>query len=254
MKYGLLTAAAACLSSCIYSDLGRTIGSIGSSVPRIVPVSSTDKQNIYCGHLYRKAGKYYVELPLAWVPERRKGYECMTPFSSSGDIFNDNCTYNRPYTAEELQQYPVEKIYFEAVNSPQYSYINRDFISHHQKADSYGARGIICADLQPAADFTPDGAEYLGLYGVDGAPHRIGHLGKRRADYYPLLYPLQVVAKAVDIPLSIILMPVSTPILCTAMEFNCEAAFPYHDDSRRNFMDFAPLYPTDTTEETQKTQ
>ena len=32
MKYGLLTAAAACLSSCIYSDLGRTIGSIGSAM------------------------------------------------------------------------------------------------------------------------------------------------------------------------------------------------------------------------------
>ena len=38
------------LSSCIYSDLGRTIGSIGTEVPRIVPKAATaQKIEVYCG-------------------------------------------------------------------------------------------------------------------------------------------------------------------------------------------------------------
>ncbi|MBR2125537.1 MAG: hypothetical protein IJ943_02250 [Akkermansia sp.] len=249
MKYGLLIATAACLSSCIYSDLGRTIGSIGTKVPRIVPSGTTEIQNIYSGQLYRKDGKYYVELPLVWVPERRKGYECMPLYNTTGDQFNDKCTYNRPYTAEELQQYTVEKIYYEVMEPP--IRIRPELITHFRKPDANGARGVVSATLKPAEDFTPQGAESLGLYGIDGAPHHIGHLEKRRADYYPLLLPLQVVATAVDIPLSIVLMPVSTPILCAAMEADCEAAFPYHDESRREFSLPFPLYPT---EESQKTQ
>ena len=251
MKYGLLIVTAACLSSCIYSDLGRTIGSIGTKVPRIVPSGTTETQNIYSGQLYRKNGKYYVELPLVWVPERRKGYECMPIYSTTGDQFNDKCTYNRPYTAEELQQYPVEKIYFEATPFPTHTPWRDKFVTHWKKADGRGARGIVTAELQPIESFNTKGAEHLGLYGIDGAPHHIGHLEKRRADYYPLLLPLQVVATAVDIPLSIVLMPISTPILCAAMEADCEAAFPYHDESRREYSLPFPLYPT---EESQKTQ
>lgn len=53
------------LSSCIYSDLGRTIGSIGTEVPRLVPAADRGLRVSYCGQLYRKDGRYYVAIPLA---------------------------------------------------------------------------------------------------------------------------------------------------------------------------------------------
>lgn len=249
MKYGLLIATAACLSSCIYSDLGRTIGSIGTKVPRIVPSGTTETQNIYCGQLYRKNGKYYVELPLVWVPERRKGYEFMPLYNTTGDQFNDKCTYNRPYTAEELQQYTVEKIYYEVTEPP--IRIRPELITHFRKPDANGARGVVSATLKPAEDFTPQGAESLGLYGVDGASYNLQHLGKRHAGYYPLLLPLQIAATAVDIPLSLVLMPLSTPIVCAAMELGCEAAYPNHDYSRPDTIWMRPKYPAPFREESE---
>ena len=225
-----LCLAAAGLSSCIYSDLGRTVGSIGTEVPRLVPKANRGIMSSYCGNLYRKNGRYYVALPLAWVPERRRGYEIMLPFTPLGtSVFNTSHTYNRPYTAEELQQYPTKPEYYEAVNPS---------IVHFPQADANGAIGYVRADLTPAAEFNPEGAESIGLYGVAGAAHRIGHLEKRHAWYHYPLKPLQAVAAVADVPLSAALMPISFALLSMAMEVtggDWQTIRPWHDNTRLTY-------------------
>lgn len=192
------------LSSCIYSDLGRTIGSIGTEVPRLVPAADRGLRVSYCGQLYRKDGRYYVAIPLAWVPERRRGYEHFSPLVPDGvSPFDNGETYNRPYTAEELRQYPATTEYFEA-RSP-------EIVPFHV-ADPHGAIGYLRADLKPASDFNPQGAESLGLHGVAGAAHRIGHLKKHHAWYHYPLLPLQAAATVADVALSVVLMPLSFPV------------------------------------------
>lgn len=231
-----LCLAAAGLSSCIYSDLGRAVGSIGTEVPRLVPKANRGIMSSYCGNLYRKNGRYYVALPLAWVPERRRGYEIMLPFTPPGtSVFNTSHTYNRPYTAEELQQYPTKPEYYEAVNPS---------IVHFPQADANGAIGYVRADLTPAAEFNPEGAESIGLYGVAGAAHRIGHLEKRHAWYHYPLKPLQAVAAVADVPLSAALMPISFALLSMAMEVtggDWQTIRPWHDNTRLTYD--GPLYP-----------
>lgn len=72
-RHLLIVVSLCCLNSCIYSDLGRTIGSIGTEIPRIVPKATTPlKKDVYIGRLYRMGQRYFVELPMVWVPERRK--------------------------------------------------------------------------------------------------------------------------------------------------------------------------------------
>ncbi len=236
----LLTCAALCLvaaglSSCIYSDLGRTIGSVGTEVPRLVPKAEREDKVSYCGNLYRKAGRYYVGMPLAWVPERRRCYEVFPLFSPIGTSpFLSSVTYNRPYTAEELQHYPTTPEYYEAVNP---------IIVPFPQPDAHGAVGYVRAELTPVKDFDPQGAESLGLHGVAGAAHRIGHLEKRHAWYYYPLMPLQAVARVADVPLSVVLMPLSFPVfLCEEMSVDgCPAIQPWHDCSRLTFD--GSLYP-----------
>lgn len=234
-----------CLSSCIYADLGRTIGSIGTEVPRIVPKASTpQKENVYIGQLYRKSGRYFVALPMVWVPERRKGYEYFPLLTVSKNIWNSTETYNRPFTAEELNQYTPIPLYFEATKlNTCHGPIGKDFITHFNRQDKYGAQGLVTAKLQPVADFDPKEAEPLGLYGIDGAPHSIGYLGKRHTAIHTCLLPIQMVARVIDIPLSLVLMPLSAPIICSAHAADRECAAPYWDDSRPCNLPGFPLYP-----------
>lgn len=235
-----------CLNSCIYSDLGRTIGSIGTEIPRIVPKATTpQKADVYCGQLYRKDDRYFVALPMVWVPERRKGYEDFPVFALTDDIWNDIRTYNRPYTAEELKQYPQTLLYFEATKPELPSGAADRVISHFKHPDKYGSRGILSAELQPVSAFDPKEAEHLGLYGIDGAPYNIRHLGKRHTAAHTWLFPVQMVARLIDIPLSLVLMPLSTPIICGALAADCDFASPYWDYSRgRPYgIPTAPEYP-----------
>lgn len=242
--YPLFALSALVLSGCIYSDLGRTVGSIGTSVPRIVPHASTKEWgDLYCGQLYRRDNRYFAELPMVMVPERRKGYEFMPLYSPSGDMLNNSVTYNRPYTAEELRQYPVEKIYFEITEPTDGIYRNQNLITHFKRPDIHGARGVVSAELIPAADFTPEGAEALGLYGIDGVPHRIGHLRKHHSTAHYLLLPVRILAGIIDIPLSAVLMPLSTPIICGALDADWECAVPYLDNSRVHWLKDHPQYP-----------
>lgn len=246
-KLILIAASLSSLNSCLYSDLGRTIGSIGTEVPRIVPKAATAQNiDVYCGQLYRKGDRYFVALPMVWVPERRKGYEFFPLYTASNDIWNDILTYNRPYTEKELKQYPPGLIYFEAVPSDKsLPGIRNKFITHFQQRDKYGARGIVSAELRPVTDFNPGEAEHLGLYGIDGAPHRINHLGKRHTAAHTCLLPVQIAARLIDIPLSLVLMPLSTPIICAALEAEWECAAPYWDHSRLHFIHTEPMYPAE---------
>ena len=235
----ILATAAICLvagvNSCIYSDLGRTIGSIGTEVPRIVPQAARGNMCSYCGDLYRKEGRYYVALPLAWVPERRRGYEYFPLFTPrEASPFCSFLTYNRPYTAEELKRYPTTPEYYEAANPRIVSF---------SQADANGAVGYVCADLTPVESFDPQGAEALGRYGVAGAAHRIEHLEKRHAWYHYPLLPLQAVAALADVPLSAVLMPLSFPVFwmeeITGSDW--QAIEPWYDDTRPTFA--GPWHP-----------
>lgn len=230
-----LCLAAMGLNSCIYSDLGRTIGSISTQVPRLVPKADRGMMSSYCGNLYCKEGRYYVALPLAWVPERRRGYEYFPLFTpNDSNPFTNFLTYNRPYTAEELQQYPTTPEYFEAVNPR---------IVPFPQPDSNGAVGYVRAELTPAKHFDPRGAELLGLYGVAGAAHRIEHLDKRHAWYYYPLMPLQAVATVSDIALSSVLMPLSFPVFWVDEITGTRSQFisPWFDYTHPTFQ--GPLYP-----------
>lgn len=224
------------LNSCIYSDLGRTVGSIGTEVPRLVPKATRGEElSSYCGNLYRKNGRYYVALPLAWVPERRRGYEFMPLFAPRGDHFNSFLTYNRPYTAEELQQYPTAPEYYEAVNPR---------IVPFPQPDANGAVGYVRAELTPVKDFDPQGAKLLGLYGVAGAAHRIAHLPRKRHVWYHYPFkPLQTVASVADVPLSIALMPLSFPVFWVQEMTMGKLAVlqPWYEYSRPTFG--SPLHP-----------
>lgn len=242
-KLALIVASMSWLNSCIYSDLGRTVGSIGTEVPRIVPKASTpQKIDVYCGQLYRKGNRYFVALPVVWVPERRKGYEFLHPLSCGTDIWNTLETYNRPYTIEELKQHTPIPIYFEATTIDTVPN-SKKFITHFKQRDKYGALGVVTAKLQPASDFDPKDAEHLGLYGIDGAPHSIGYPEKRHTAVYTYLLPVQMVARVIDIPLSLVLMPLSTPIIISAHEADWEWAVPYWDYSRPCSIPLLPLYP-----------
>lgn len=242
-KLVLIVASMSWLNSCIYSDLGRTVGSIGTEVPRIVPKASTpQKIDVYCGQLYRKGNRYFVALPVVWVPERRKGYEFLDPLSCGTDIWNTLETYNRPYTIGELKQYTPIPIYFEATTIDTVPN-SKKFITHFKQRDKYGALGVVTAKLQPASDFDPKDAEHLGLYGIDGAPHSIGYSGKRHTAIHTCLLPIQMVARVIDIPLSLILMPLSAPIISYAPYAGWDSLEPYWDLSRPSSIYVMPFYP-----------
>lgn len=238
---------AAGLSSCIYSDMGRTIGSIGTKVPRLVPMADDEHWTAsYCGQLYRKEGRYYVSLPLAWVPERRRGYEFF-PLFSEGNPFEDCCTYNRPYSAAELRQYPA---------TPEYYEVQEPKIIHFHEPDAHGALGLLkskqlranpagAAKLKPAPEFDPAGAESLGIFGVQDAAPNISHLDKQHAWYHYPLLPVQAAATVADVAVSAVLMPLSFTFfwfeeITSGVDF--EFSDPWSDYTRPSY--FRPRYDT----------
>lgn len=235
----LTICSAAGLSSCIYSDMGRTIGSIGTKVPRLVPVADDEHLSVsYCGQLYQKEGRYYVSIPLAWVPERRRGYEYF-PLLSNGNPFEDSCTYNRPYSAAELQQYPATPEYYEAP-APR--------IIRFHEPDAHGAIGLLKASLKPAPDFDPAGAESLGLFGVENAAPCISHLDKQHAWYHYPLLPVQAAATVADVAVSAVLMPLSFTYfwfeeITPGVDF--DFSDPWYDYTRPSFI--RPEYATGFT-------
>lgn len=158
-------------------------------------------------------------------------------------MWNSIETYNRPYTVEELKQHTPIPIYFEAIRL---NYAQGRMLTTFRQRDKYGALGIVSAELQPATDFDPIKAENLGLYGIDGAPNCISHLEKRHTTAYTYLLPVQLAARVIDIPLSLVLMPLSTPIILCANEAGREWAAPYWDHSRPCSIPVSPHYPNRT--------
>ena len=83
----ILTTTALCLaavglSSCVRSDLGNTIDSIGKTVAKPLPsrmgrdVCSPFECTV---ELYRKDGQLYIDMPLVYVSERRMGIDYANP-------------------------------------------------------------------------------------------------------------------------------------------------------------------------------
>ena len=60
------------LSACIRMDVGNTIGSMGKRVPKVVPFGELP---VRVAEVFRRDGRYFVSLPVVYVPERRCGVE-----------------------------------------------------------------------------------------------------------------------------------------------------------------------------------
>lgn len=219
---------AAGVSSCIRSDIGNTIGSIGKELPKAVPTheaqSPIGSYNCYTATVYRKGDCYYAQLPIAFVPEKRCGFEYVPQFIGEpyveviGGEASGKKTLNDIYDAKELAALPVCRYYVE---------IRQDNaeVEHYSTPNERGACGeLTAADrkavvLKAAEDFNPADAECLGTFDLPYAVHYALQIPARRAWYnYPLI-PLQYAAMVgVDIPLSLIIMPLSLPyVLCEPM-------------------------------------
>ena len=105
-----LCLAAVGVSSCVRSDLGNTIDSIGKTVAKPLPsrmgrdVCSPFECTV---ELYRKDGQLYIDMPLVYVSERRMGIDYANPMGCPVGVL----TLNTPYTTEELQKLPEVVIF-----------------------------------------------------------------------------------------------------------------------------------------------
>ena len=219
----LLTAlCAAGFSSCIRTDIGNTIGSIGKELPKAVPTYRPDVlppyfESFYPVSVYQKNGSYYAQLPIAYVPEPRCGLEYVPQFIGEPIVEvvdiepNGVATLNDIYTSADLAALPADNHYVKI--SPE----NAQF-EHYTAPNPRGTRGSLSVnDLEAAeviapADFDPAQAVCIGTYDLSQPNEFAAMIPARRAWYnYPLI-PLQYAAiVGLDVPLSLITMPLSLP-------------------------------------------
>lgn len=230
MMTTLCLAAAVCLSSCLRSDLGNTVDSIGKTIPKPLPTRVEEyhldgAEMGFMVELYRKDGQLYIDMPLVYVPERRMGVECCFPMAGTGGVL----TLNRPYTKEELQAYPVSHLVItgehltteplRGINERRGQNIVRfrgvrlieetvrpNYIRVHEDSSRGGK-----VDFRVVTDFDAAGAEYLGRYQFADARQVAQQLPARRELSNYALMPLAAIGYAADIPLSLLLMPLSLP-------------------------------------------
>lgn len=227
----LLTAlCAAGFSSCIRTDIGNTIGSIGKELPKAVP---THGHGCYTADVYAKDGCYYATLPIAYVPEHRCGLEYVPQLIGEpiGEVIGGESsgtpTLNEIYVGQELRSFPARQFYVVIAQ-------NRAEMERYATPSPHGTAGRLstqheeAARLVKAEEFTPAEAEYLGTWDFGQAVHFAAMLPAERAWYnYPLI-PLQYAAMAgLDVPLSLITMPLSIPyVLLDPMIYNIDASRP----------------------------
>lgn len=215
------------LSSCVRSDLGDTIDSIGKTVARPLPsrMGSDEYPPFECTvELYRKDGQLYIDMPLVYVPERRMGIDYANPMGSPVGVL----TLNTPYTIEELQNLPESRIVITGENlttkplpTPNKwgeqgvvcfrgvtliaEVVNPRYI--RMREDSSRGGGVV--EFRVVPDFDTSKAEYLGRYNFTDSRQVAQHLPARRSWYNYALMPLTAIGHVADIPLSLLLMPLS---------------------------------------------
>ncbi len=230
----ILTTTALCLaavglSSCVLSDLGDTIDSIGKTVARPLPsrMGSDEYPPFECTvELYRKDGQLYIDMPLVYVPERRMGIDYANPLGSPYGVL----TLNTPYTKEELQKHPESRIVITGENL---------ITKHLPHPNKWGEQGVVCfrgvtliaevvnpryirmredssrgggvVEFRVVPDFDTSKAEYLGRYNFTDSRQVAQQLPARRSWYNYALMPLTAIGHVADIPLSLMLMPLSFP-------------------------------------------
>ena len=224
-----LCLAAVGLSSCVRSDLGNTIDSIGKTVARPLPsrmgrdVCSPFECTV---ELYRKDGQLYIDMPLVYVSERRMGIDYANPMGSPVGVL----TLNTPYTIEELQNLPESRIVITGENlttkplpTPNKwgeqgvvcfrgvtliaEVVNPRYI--RMREDSSRGGGVV--EFRVVPDFDTSKAEYLGRYNFTDSRQVAQQLPARRSWYNYALMPLTAIGHVADIPLSLLLMPLSFP-------------------------------------------
>lgn len=224
----VLCLAAAGLSSCVRSDLGNTIDSIGKTVAKPLPTRMGREGHSPLGctvELYRKDGQLYIDMPLVYVRDRRMGIDDVNPIGSPVGVL----TLNTPYTKEELQEYPESRIVITGEN------LMTKPLPHPNKWGEQGVvyfRGVtfIAEKVNPryirmredssrggkvefrvVADFDSSQAEYLGRYNFTDSRQVAQQLPAHRSWYNYAVMPLTAIGYVADIPLSLLLMPLSFP-------------------------------------------
>ena len=211
---------AAGFSSCIRTDIGNTIGSIGKELPKAVPSYRAvgfmnHSVTIYAVSVYHMNGSYYAQLPIAYVPDHRCGLEYVPQFigepyvEMSGFDTPGVKTRNDVYTDTELAALPACNYYVKI------SQENAQF-KHYDAPDSHGTRGSLSvndlevAEVIASTDFDLTQAVCIGAYHLRQANEIAAMIPARRAWYnYPLI-PLQYAAiVGLDVPLSLITMPLT---------------------------------------------
>ena len=224
-----LCLAAVGLSSCVRSDLGNTIDSIGKTVAKPLPsrmgrdVCSPFECTV---ELYCKDGQLYIDMPLVYVSERRMGIDYANPMGSPVGVL----TLNTPYTTEELQNLPESRIVITGENLT---------TKPLPTPNKWGEQGVVCfrgvtliaeeenpryirmredssrggrvVEFRVVPDFDTSKAEYLGRYNFTDSRQVAQQLPARRSWYNYVLIPLTAIGHVADIPLSLLLMPLSFP-------------------------------------------
>ena len=200
------------LSSCIRMDVGNTIGSVGKRVPKVV---SSGELPVRGTEVFRREGSYYVSLPVVYVPERRCGVEFVPQLVGDFEFLDGmggdgGGSMNRPYSREELLDYPVCYYYAEFAeenvsllpSNPSTPGIHGYFRVHQPEK----------VRLIPSDELSLNSSDLLGVYVFADAESLATALPIQRAWYHYLLMPLQyAVMLGVDVPLSLISMPLTLP-------------------------------------------
>ena len=228
---------AAGFSSCIRTDIGNTIGSIGKEVPKAVPAADYYEEIdcfsirvvVYSAKVYEDATHYYIGLPLALVPERRCGLEYVPQFLGEpivevyGGVSPGRKTLNEPYSTKELQSCTpyLSFLVIDKDNAEQ-------IVNPRVYCTELSAKNIEAVRTISAAELRTKKIKHVSIMHIPQAEQFAAMLTAKRAWYnYPLI-PLQYAAMiGLDLPLSLVSMPLSLPyVICNPLIYYADRTLP----------------------------